>query len=352
MTTPARRPASGTRAIPEPAELRVGIVGAGFMAATHAAAWRSLGVRELSAFAPDEAHLGEFTRAADARASGSLEGLVADADIVDVCSPTDLHSEAVLAAAAAGRHVICEKPLARSAADGAAMLEACERAGVRLFVAHVVRYFNEYAAARAAVEDGHIGRPAVLRFRREAFRPRRPTGHWFFDEERSGGLILDLMVHDFDAARWFGGEVESVMARRVRDASGADVDYAIAILRHASGALSHVVGAWAYPPPTFRTGFELAGDAGLIEFESVHQEPIARYLLPSDPGPDGPAVGLPLSPTDEDPYTLQLADFLQALATGTEARVTPADGLAALRIALAAVESSKSGRPVSPAQVA
>jgi predicted dehydrogenase len=334
------------------AELRVGIVGAGFMAATHAAAWRSLGVRDLSAFTPDEAHLREFTQAADARASGSLEALVDGSDIVDVCSPTHLHREAVLLAAAAGRHVICEKPLARSAADGVAMIEACERAGVRLFVAHVVRYFNEYAAARSAVEEGRIGRPAVLRFRREAFRPRRPADHWLFDEERSGGLILDLMVHDFDAARWFGGEVESVMARHVRDASGADVDYAIAILRHASGALSHVVGAWAYPPPTFRTGFELAGDAGLIEFESVHQDPIARYMLPSEHGAEGPAVGLPLSPTDEDPYTQQLADFLQALASGTQARVTPADGLAALRIALAAVESSRSGRPVSPAEVA
>jgi predicted dehydrogenase len=336
----------------DPAALRVGIVGAGFMADTHAASWRALGVRELTAFSPDHAHLREFTQTAGVRASESLEALVDGADIVDVCSPTDLHREAVLAAAAAERHVICEKPLARSAADGAAMIEACQRAGVRIFVAHVVRYFNEYAAAQAAVAEGKIGRPAVLRFRREAFRPRRAPDHWFFDEERSGGLILDLMVHDFDAARWFGGEVESVMARRVRDASGADIDYAIAILRHTSGALSHIVGAWAYPPPTFRTGFELAGDAGLIEFESVHQEPIARYLLPAEPDMDGPAVGLPLSPTDEDPYTQQLADFLQALATGTEARVTPADGLAALRIALAAIESSKSGRPISPAQVA
>jgi predicted dehydrogenase len=338
--------------LPDPAALRVGIVGAGFMAATHAAAWRALGVSRLEAFAPDADHLATFTAETGARPRESLQALVAGADIVDVCSPTHVHREGVEAAAAAGRHVICEKPLARTASDGAAMIESCSRAGVRLFVAHVVRYFNEYAVARAAVDDGRVGRPAVLRFRREGFRPRRAADHWFFDEERSGGLILDLMIHDFDAARWFGGEVESVMARRVRDASGADVDYAIALLRHTSGAITHVTGAWAYPSPTFRTGFEVAGDAGLIEFESVDQQPITRYLLPSEGERADPAVGLPLSPTDEDPYTQQLADFLRALATAGEARVSPADGLAAVRIALAAIESSRSGQPVPPAEVA
>jgi myo-inositol 2-dehydrogenase/D-chiro-inositol 1-dehydrogenase len=330
------------------AALRVGVVGGGFIAGVHLAAWRQLGAARLVVF---DVHP-ERTRA---RASGvgaepmdSLAELIAAVDVVDVCTPTDTHRATVEAAAAAGRHVICEKPIARSLADAQALAEACDRAGVRLLVAHVVRYFPEYAAAQAAVAAGRIGRPAVLRLRRESSRPSKGAESWLFDETRSGGLILDLMVHEFDFARWIAGEVESVMARHVRDASGRDVDFAVAILRHASGALTHVTGAWNYPPPVFRTGFELAGDAGLIEYESVDQQPIVRYLHAGQPDE---ALGLPASPVGEDPFTLQLADFARAFVTGAPARVAVEDGIAALRVGLAAIESSRRGRPVAIGEV-
>ncbi|OLC55158.1 MAG: hypothetical protein AUH85_09965 [Chloroflexi bacterium 13_1_40CM_4_68_4] len=326
--------------------MSVGIVGAGFIGAVHAAAWRSLGVRRLVIEDPHDACARRVAGPVGAETTTDLHALVRSVDIVDVCTPTHLHRAGVEAAAAAGRPVICEKPIARTLEDAEAMVAACERAGVPLFVAHVVRYFNEYAAAKAAVDAGRIGRPAVLRLRRESFRPLRTRGHWLLDEAKSGGLILDLMIHDLDYARYVAGEVETVMARQARDSSGANVDYAIAILRHAAGTLTHVTGAWSYPPPIFRTGFELAGDGGLIEFESVDQRPVTRYVLHDDEGA-GRVVGLPTSPVDEDPYAVELADFLAAITSGRPARVEAADGVAALRIALAAIESSRVGRPVA-----
>jgi predicted dehydrogenase len=329
--------------------LTVGVVGGGFVARVHVEAWRRIGVARLAVFDVHPERARACAEAGGAEAAGSLADLIAAVDVVDVCTPTDDHRATVEAAAAAGRDVICEKPIARSLPDALALADACRRSDVRLLVAHVVRYFPEYAAAQAAVAAGHIGRPAVLRLRRESSRPARAAASWIFDEARSGGLILDLMVHDFDFARWIAGDVESVMARRVRDASGSDVDYAVAILRHASGALSHVTGAWSYPPPVFRTGFELAGDAGLIEYESVDQQPLTRYLA-ADDGDEAP--GLPASPTAEDPFTLELSDFARALSTGAPARVTVDDGIAALRISLAAIESSRLGQPVAVSEVA
>src|SRR5690348_15576121 len=119
---------------------RVGIVGAGLMGGWHATRWRELPV-ELVGFYDREpqkaqAHAQEY----GGRGFGSLDGFFGAVDVVDVCTPTYEHAEPVIAAARAGKHVVCEKPLARHVRDGEAMIAACEQAGVRLFVAQVVRF--------------------------------------------------------------------------------------------------------------------------------------------------------------------------------------------------------------------
>ena len=332
--------------------MKVGIVGVGFMGTTHAAAWAETPVT-LAGFVAEtsrEAH--RLAERYGARVYPDLNALIADVDVVDICAPTHLHYDMVLQAAAAGRHIVCEKPLARTLAQGQAMVAACRKAGIQLLVAHVVRFFPEYALAKAAVDGGQIGRPGVVRLARGSFRPKKPVGNWFLDFEKSGGLMLDLMIHDFDYARWVAGEVESVFAKNISSVQPqASVDYGLAILKHTSGALSHVAGAWAYPPPTFRTRVEIAGDAGLIEFDSDAAVPIQMLLQKSSDG-SSPDVGLPASPLSESPYTTQIKEFYAALAHGGPLRVTAEDGLAAVQIALAAIESAQTGRAVNVAEVA
>lgn len=331
--------------LPGPSVVRVGLVGAGFMGEAHAAAWRSLGVRSLTVHdsfpAAAERLAGQF----DATTAPSLDDLFGVCDVVDVCTPTHLHREVVVAAAAAGRPVICEKPLARTVEDGEAMIAACQTAGVPLFVAHVVRYINEYAAAKQAVEAGRVGRLAVIRLRRESARPNKPADHWFFDPARSGGVMMDLLIHDYDYARYLAGDVESVWARTIRDASGAGVDFGFAVLRHVSGAITHVAGGWVYPSPVFRTGFEIAGDAGLIQYESSDAAPVTPYLIGERDGGEA-GTGLPHSPVAENPWALELADFVASIQGGGPPRVSAQDGLEAVRIAAAVIESSRTGHPV------
>ena len=157
---------------------------------------------------------------------------------------------------------------------------------------------------------------------------------------------MDLMIHDYDYACWIAGDVESVSARRVTEAHpNAPVDYGLVILSHRSGALSHISGAWAYPPPMFRTKLEIAGDRGLIEFDSDSTAPIQNLILKSNP--DVPDVALPSSPVSESPYTTQIKEFYQALVDGTTPRVMASDGLRAVQIAEAAIQSARSGQPVS-----
>ncbi len=327
--------------------MKVGIVGVGFMGTTHAAAWAETDAR-LTGFAAETTDEAQRLAAQyGARVFPDLKALLGAVDVVDICAPTYLHYEMVLAAAAAGKHIICEKPLARTAAQGQAMIAACRTAGVQLLVAHVVRFFPEYALAKATVASGQIGRPAVIRLTRGSFRPKKPVGNWFLDFEKSGGLMLDLMIHDFDYARWIAGEVGSVFAKNVGGARpNAPVEYGLAILKHKSGALSHVAGAWAYPPPTFRTGLEIAGERGLIEFDSEATTPI-RMLLQKSGDTNSPDVGLPASPLSESPYTTQIKEFYAALVDGKPARVSAEDGLAAVQIALAAIESARTGKAVT-----
>jgi predicted dehydrogenase len=209
----------------------------------------------------------------------------------------------------------------------------------------VVRFFPEYALAQAAVAGGQIGRPGVLRLHRGSYRPKKPAGNWFLDEEKSGGILMDLMIHDYDYACWVAGDVEAVSARRVTEAHpDAPVDYGLVILSHRLGALSHISGAWAYPPPTFRTKLEIAGDRGLIEFDSDSTAPIQNLILKTMDG--APDVGLPSSPVSESPYTTQIKEFYRAIVDGITPRVTATDGLRAVQIAEAAIESAHSGQPV------
>ena len=326
--------------------MRVGIVGVGFMGTTHAAGWAETPAEIVGFTAETPVEADILARRYDTNIYASFDEMLPDVDVVDICSPTHLHHDMALKAAAAGKHIICEKPLARTTRQAREIVMACQKAGVQLLVAHVVRFFPEYALARSVVAEGQIGKPGVIRLHRGSYRPKKPAGNWFLDEVKSGGILMDLMIHDYDYARWVAGEVESVSARRVTELHiEAPVDYGLVILSHRSGALSHIAGAWAYPPPTFRTHLEIAGDRGLIEFDSDGTAPIQNLILKSG-NSHAPDVALPSSPVSESPYTTQIKEFYAALAEGKSARVSAADGLAAVQIADAVLESAHSGRPV------
>jgi predicted dehydrogenase len=327
--------------------MKIGIVGAGFMGTTHAAGWADTPATIVGFAAETSQEANALAKHYETTVYASLEEMLPDVDVIDICSPTHLHHEMALKAAKAGKHVVCEKPLARTTKQAREIVAACRKAGVQLLVAHVVRFFPEYALAHSAVVEGTIGKPGVIRLHRGSYRPKKPAGNWFLDEVKSGGILMDLMIHDYDYARWVAGEVETVSARRVTQRHpDAPVDYGLVILSHRSGALSHIAGAWAYPPPTFRTHLEIAGDRGLIEFDSDGTAPIQNLILKSA-GSNAPDVALPSSPVSESPYTTQIKEFYRALSEGTPARVSATDGLAAVQIAEAALESAHSGQPVT-----
>ena len=222
------------------------------------------------------------------------------------------------------------------------MITACESAGVRLFVAHVVRFFPEFARAKAVLDSGALGRLGVVR----SARGGAPPGHsqWFTDIEQSGGVTLDVAIHDIDYMRWLCGDVVRVFARGLTFRS-LTVDHALITLRFASGAIGHIEASWAFPAGNFRTSFELAGTEGLLAHDSDDAKPLdVQYHTGAAPA-SLPILGNSAALHD-DPYLLEFKHVLDSLDSGAAFLVTPDDALAALRVALAAIESLRTGRSV------
>lgn len=320
--------------------LRVGLIGAGGISQVHATGWAALGA-PVTVYSHDgaEALAAEYGFSI----AGDLQALLAASDIVDIVTSSGSHKELALAAIAAGKHVICEKPLAVSSADARELADAAEAAGVRLFPAHVVRFFPEYAEVKRQVDGGRVGEPAVLRFVRSGQAPR--AGSWFFDEDAGGGIVLDQMIHDLDQARWLAGEVTQVYA--VQSPPSVDgivpgIVTAHVTLTHAGGAISHVQGTWGPNGAVFRTSADVAGTRGTLAIDSSTD---AASVLDFPAGEAG-AGYLPPETTAVSPYTRQLAAFHRAIAEGTDTVVAAEDGIRAVAIAEAAAESIRTGRAI------
>lgn len=311
----------------------VGVVGSGGIAPVHLWAWRRLGLDVVVYSTNADAY--PLADRFGGIAVGSLSELIRRVDVVDVCSPTPSHPDIVAAATVAERQVVCEKPLALTASEARAMVDACAAAGVELYPAHVVRYEWEYVAAKGAVDSGEIGELTGLHLSRRSAAPRR---EWFADRSRSGGVIMDQMIHDIDYARWVAGDVVSVRARVVPGAVEAE-QHASVELTHAGGAVSHLSGEWGGPELAFAASFSLTGTAGTITD--------AMFARPVTSPPEAARAGEILPPwqSDDSPYLAQAEEFLAAFNGGPSPRVTAGDGVAAVAIAEAANRSVASGEP-------
>jgi predicted dehydrogenase len=308
------------------------------MAATHAAGWIAAGDQITHVLGTGSSRAAALAGQLGSVVAGSLDEMLAAVDVVDVCSPTDTHLDYIRIAAENGTAIVCEKPLGRTTAEALEAVTVCEDAGVPLLVAHVVRFFPEYAAARQRVIDGDLGDVAVMRLDRSTYFPMG-DGSWFSDHDRSGGVVLDLMIHDVDYARWVAGDVVRVYARLAQpEGSGGHV---LATLRHATGALSHVQGSWAFPEGSFRTSLEIAGSDGLLKLHA--SEPFHAVARESD---DVAAVPQPPVTLAESPYVTQMRHFSDVLQGRVESIVSPADGSAAVAICDAIARSIEAGQAI------
>jgi len=327
--------------------IRVGVIGAGPMGRYHCATLAALPAARLAAVADpnDDAARAAVALAPDARPTSDYRTLLDDAsiDAVLIATPNDTHAALIAEAAEAGKHVFCEKPLARDLESADAALAAVQRAGVKLQLGFQRRFDPAYREARRLIESGDLGAvELVLSTTRD---PAPPSIDYM---RHSGGLFNDTLIHDVDSVRYLTGlEAVEVSAAASRlhlplDADEAGlVDTAVTTLRLATGALAVVTNSLraAYG---YEVGAEVLGSKGKVT--------VAREALTGARRFDAAGVHTDhvVATVDRfrEAFQAEIAAFADCVANDTEPQATAADGRAALALCLAAQRSHREGQPI------
>jgi predicted dehydrogenase len=341
--------------------LGTGLIGCGKIAEIHAQALSSLPEsRFLAVCDLDESRARAFARLhhvpyahGDVRELLRTPGL----DAVLVCTPHPQHAPCVLAAAEAGKHALCEKPLAADLAEAAAMIEATRRAGVTFGVIFQRRFWPAAQRLHAAIEAGKLGRlilgDCVVKWWRSVdyYRLDPWRGKW---ASEGGGVLVNQAIHAIDQFLWYMGEVEGVHAFCGTQAHPEiEVeDTAVAALRFRNGALGTLTCS-VCQNPTLYSRISVHGDNGVSA--SLLEQPegaVGVNDIWTIPGEESQALdwqqaerGLSGFPTY---HHLQIQEFLQAASEGRDPAVTGEAAYRSVSLVMAIYESARTGKPVSP----
>jgi len=305
---------------------KVGIIGFGKMGRKHFESFKRVpGVVVYGVFDVDP----KKAKEAGVRIYEEHKELIKDCDIICVATPTDTHKKYILDAITERKPVFAEKPLCRTVEEADEILKAVKKNKAKVMVGHVVRYFNQYAAIKKALDDGCVGKPAIARITRCSRFPKA-SNNWFSSREKSGGVILDLMIHDIDFLIWCFGNVERVYAKDISWGKVPNRDYALAVLRFKNGVIAHLEASWAHTGG-FRARVEVAGNGGLINYDSRHPASLKVEHCDGDIMRE--------NPVDENANQLEIREFVEYVLNNTVPRITLHDACQALRVSLAAIES-------------
>lgn len=327
--------------------LRIGLIGAGGIGAHHAARYGRVEGLEFTAVVDvDEERAGRlakehgvehvFSSYEEAIRSGSF-------DAVDICLPTWLHAEVAVAAAEAGKHVLCEKPMATSLEEADAMVEAAQKAGVVLMIAQCRRYDNFWGTVRRALAEGAIGGPVVWR---DVSGSQGPGPLWFYDRKKGLGPLVDGAIHNYDFARTMFGEPTTVYATGRSYKPVTAPDTGIAVVRFERGDELQLSWTWGLPSGVRAGGaMDVLGPEGVLFFS-----PPGHIKAPEIPEghrqvvavrEGGEVVSYPYEPNDM--YVDEMQAFVDAIAGKRDVDPDGVEGRKSLAIGMAVLDSAEGG---------
>jgi predicted dehydrogenase len=326
---------------------RVALVGAGFMGRMHGQVYGALdGVDLVHVVDKDADRAASVAQPHGASTSATLDNLP-EVDVIDICLPTDLHAEFAVQALDMGKHVVCEKPMAISLAEADRMIEASQRAGKRLMIAHCIRFWPEYVELRRLVESGELGRLLSLTMMRYSPFPSWGSDNWLADERRAGGAALDLHIHDTDFATYLMGRAPDQMASfgNVDERGVSHVTTAMTF----GETVIHAEGSWNLPAKAaFKMAFRATFERGAAIMDGGPLTIITDTETREPEMPKMAASGSGGNISDLGGYFYELKYFYEALRDGRPLdQITPASSRLSLATVLAEIEAVKSAKAVT-----
>ena len=335
--------------------VRIAMLGTGFIAEFRAQVYRRLqGVELVAVLGRDPERTAEFARRVGiGHAATSWQALLDGPafDAVDLCLPNDRHVEYALLAAAAGKHMLCEKPLGRTEAEARTMFEAAEKAGIVHAYGENMIYAPDFREIFEVVAAGTIGKPLWIRGREAHFGPHSP---WFWQRAQSGGgALIDMGCHLIAVFNLLLGEAPTEVlchAPTLHHQTDCE-DIAVALLKYPGGTLGQCEASWVQRGG-MQVTLEISGTDGIITYDrSAQSQPIKvfarnqtqRYFSEKAENDRGW-----LYPTVDEywryGYYDQIRAFVDCIRTGEKPKVTFADGVIVNRVMDAAYASAKAGK--------
>jgi predicted dehydrogenase len=338
--------------------INVAVVGLGFMGVTHIKSYRKVPNARLAAISdsvliPED---GDFSKVAgnigsqdplkldmtQVKAYPKYEDLLANPDIqlIDLCVPTDAHPSMTISALKAGKHVICEKPMARSSSLTREMASAAASASTYFMPAMCMRFWPEWAWLKQAITQNTYGRILAARFRRVSEAPGW-SKDTYLKGTKSGGALLDLHIHDADFIQFCFGRPQSVYATGCSRLSGA-IDHIVAQYRVANGAVVSAEGSWLMSPGHgFSMTYTAVFEKATADYDLARGADALRLFETGQSPRSVPCEG-------EDGYVGELRHIVDAIqAHQPPSVVTAKDGHSAVEICEAEELSIKLGQPVT-----
>lgn len=330
--------------------LNIGLIGSGFIGAVHAVAYQRVSNAKLVAVADINETSGrkiadEFSCNYYQQAEQMLQD--EDIQVVDICLPTFLHEQYVELAARYQKHVLCEKPFGLSYESCRRMIRYCEDAGVKIMVAQAARWSPEFSKTRQMLEDGVFGKLHMVSSRRLSQPPAWTT--WHKNPDKSGGGLYDLQVHNIDYLIGMFGEVEKVSAIGWKSESGC-WNHVVVHLMFKNGVVAVDEGSLemtgAYP---FSIALRIVGEKATLDYQFAGGQNIEScdtainsiILYEKEQLPRNVEV------EEQDPYELEIIDFLTAISENISVSILPAESLYVMKVVEAIKEALESGKTVT-----
>ena len=340
------------------AQVGVGIVGSQFIAEIHAEALKQVSGANLIAVAsPTEERVTAFAERFDIDWFLDYHELLQmdEIDIVSLCIPNYLHCEATVAAARAGKHVICEKPLCMNLEEADRMIAACAEAGVKLMYAEELCFTPKYVRAKQLVDEGALGKVYLVKQSEKHFGPHSP---WFWDASLSGGgALLDLGCHGIEFARWIlNRRPATAVTAHCRTAVHSDKtlcdDNSIVLIDFEGGGLAQIENSWA-KAGGMDDRAEIHGDKGVTYADLLHGNALETfsevgygYAVEKAPSTRGWTFTI-YEEIWNYGFPQELQHFVDCVRYDRKPEVTGEDGRKVLEIIFAAYQSAATGRRIA-----